>query len=412
MSTTTTSADRLAPLPAKLATAVTATKVAEMAAKLERLDKIEVFQRTAADEKLPEATRPDWTFRKGTVIVPMVPKDHASYKPGDHDYVWVEFEDVAPKGGKAQMEQFPDDGKEVESVETVYAEIVVRRHKKPAVVVIPPTAPSGRKPRDVPDSPLRDDDSVVDDIPQDDMYSDVQKRKSIFKFQNENDWNNPTNLEDPLKILELITSKEDYGELEKAYDTAWLGGGITSEDNAQIAKNIKDLKSAAKTLLQNPVNATIDSFMENMRDKIFENINLCDKKLYSKEMCKLFVTAYKGRSHASWVQEIHEKGIAMAKVSGLTYHPNLVNHGGSHNRGGGGGGGNRGGGGSHNRGDGGGGYRGNGGGGGRGDGGGGGRGGQQKTDRGGGKQGGGGGRGGQQQGLSPQQAKAELAKDF
>ena len=72
-----------------------ATKEAEMAAKLERLDKIEVFQRTAADEKLPEATRPDWTFRKGTVIVPMVPKDHASYKPGDHDYVWVEFEDVA-----------------------------------------------------------------------------------------------------------------------------------------------------------------------------------------------------------------------------------------------------------------------------------------------------------------------------
>ena len=97
----------------------------------------------------------------------------------------------------------------------LYAEIVVRRHKKPAVVVIPPAASSG-----LPDSPVRDDDSVVDDIPQDDMYSDVQKRKSIFKFQNENDWNNPTNLEDPLKILELITSKEDYGELEKAYDTA------------------------------------------------------------------------------------------------------------------------------------------------------------------------------------------------
>ena len=299
------------------------------------------------------------------------------------------------------MEQFPDDGKELESVETVYAEIHVTKHKKkqdPAPVV---PATRERPTRDVPDSfHVQDDEEFSPDLdgPQDDMYADMVQRRAVFKFQDAVDWNNPANLEDPKKILELVTTMEDFDRLEKAYDKAWLGKGITSDDNALIALALTELKVSAKTLVQAPMNATIDVFMKGMQDNIFKCVNLTDKKLYSKEQCRLFEVVYKSRGHAPWMQEVREKGIALGKVAGLTYHPKVTNEdrGG---RGGGKGGGRNGGG----------------------------RGGQQDHDHGntgraGGKQSGGGrggggrgggGRGGQQANkLTPQQAKTELEKDF
>ena len=223
-------------------------------------------------------------------------------------------------------------------------------------------------------------------------------RRAVFKFQDAVDWDNPANLEDPKKILELVTSMEDFDRLEKAYDKARLGKGISSDDNALIALALTELKVSAKTLVQAPMNATIDVFMKGMQDNIFKCQNLVDKKLFSKEQCHLFEVVYKSRGHASWLQEVHEKGIALGKVAGLTYHPKVTNED-RDGRGGGKGGGRSGGGRSaqqdHDHGN---------------------------TGRAGGKQSGGGrggggrgggGRGGQQANkLTPQQAKTELEKDF